>query len=580
MFVFVTLSAFAGVYGDAAARLGTSIAVAFAIALASPAAGPMAAAERGVWVIGGGAWAMLLGLALWPVRVYLPARRAVGAAYRALAAHVDHLGRLTAAALPGGPETAIGGHALLRQTIETARETLAATRRGRQGESGRGARLLVLIEIADECLGHVSALTEVLAGAGPELRADAAAALADLSGRLVALATQAETEERVAPPPPRPSGARAGDDADHAGALLERLFTAVDAAARIGGTLADDAPAPEGSLPIGLTETQRRALDPIRQNLDLGSTALRHALRVGLAATAATALTRALGLERGYWVTLTVILLLQPHVPATLTRTIQRVAGTTAGGLITALLASLLHTPAALLPVVFVMAAVSVAVLQLNYALFATFLTPTFVLLAEINGGDWRLAEVRVVNTLLGAAIALAGAWLLWPSWERARFPALVADALAAVRAYARAVAAAAPAAELRRARRQVGLAINNAEASLARLLAEPRARGVEPPLTLLFYARRLTAALTALASLPDVAAAAPAWPVLERTLGELEAAARDRRPPPPHRAEDVVPVGPAAPALRVRVARLLEQVEVLHRAVDRWLEQTTAAAM
>jgi uncharacterized membrane protein YccC len=43
--------------------------------------------------------------------------------------------------------------------------------------------------------------------------------------------------------------------------------------------------------------------------------------------------------------------------------------------------------------------------------------------------GIWRV--VRVENTLLGGALALLGAWLLWPAPEWERLPTYMATVLA-----------------------------------------------------------------------------------------------------------------------------------------------------
>ena len=76
---------------------------------------------------------------------------------------------------------------------------------------------------------------------------------------------------------------------------------------------------------------------------------------------------------------------------------------------------------------------VSVALLPLNYAAFSVFLTPTFVLLAEASAGDWHLAGLRIVNTVIGGVLALAGSRLLWPSPEAARLPAYLAGMMRAM---------------------------------------------------------------------------------------------------------------------------------------------------
>jgi uncharacterized membrane protein YccC len=548
-FAWVALATFAGVYGDAAARAGTSVAVVFAISLAAPGDGVAThALARAGWLLGGGAWAMLLALALWPVRVYRPARTAVAAVYDGLA----DLARRIAVGGDGWRSAAVALHGPLRTRLETARATLGATRRGRRGESGRGARLLVLVQIADELFGAMVAIEDdVTHGAAP-------APLDTLSARLTAVAHQVRSERLLGAPP--------GD-----GGLdgLGLAAATCQAAERVAATLHDDSVAVDDAPPDGKVE--RDVLAPVRANLSLDSIALRHALRVGATAALATALVHALDLQRGYWATLSVITLLQAHPPATLTRSVQRVAGTAAGGLLAALIASVLHDPVAILVVVFLCAAVSVAVLNINYALFSMLLTPTFVLLAEVNTGASGLAGARVLDTLLGAALALASAWLVFPSWERDRFPARLADVLAALGAYVDAIAADAALPARLLARRRVGLALNNAEASFERVLAEPgRAPGEdEAPMTLLVYARRIGGALTALTTTSPAPAAA--WAPVRADLGELEAAARSGASLAERAAPALLVPAGVPTELAPRFERLLVQLDVLRRAFVRW---------
>src|SRR5262249_38953073 len=149
----------------------------------------------------------------------------------------------------------------------------------------------------------------------------------------------------------------------------------------------------------------------------------------------AVALVKALALPRGYWVTVAAIIIVQPYAGATLIKGLQRTLGTIAGALLAFALGALLHDRGpALLVLIFVFTGVSVSFLRLNYLIYSVFLTPTFILLAELSSGNWHLAELRVIDTLIGGALGLAGSWLLWPSLERDRFPILAAAALRATR--------------------------------------------------------------------------------------------------------------------------------------------------
>ncbi len=202
----------------------------------------------------------------------------------------------------------------------------------------------------------------------------------------------------------------------------------------------------------------------------------------------------------------------------------------------------------AIFALVFVFALLSVALLPLNYAAFSVFLTPSFVLLAEASTGDWHLAGVRILNTVLGGGLALAGSQLLWPSPESERLPAYLAQTITALRKYLALVIqrfddrSEDASRALREARRQVGLAILNAEESFQRLLGEHRgpAEALAPAMTLLTYTRRFTASIAALAlsrhsvDAVQAEALAPFAQAADAALADVAAALAAGRAPAP----------------------------------------------
>ena len=592
-------------YGNAGASVGGSALVTYVVALAFPSAALGEALSRAAYVGAGGLWAMLVALVLWPLQPYRPVRRAVAGAYRAIADYADEL----VGQSPVQP--GIVRAAAVRTALEGARADLASMRRGRAGETGRGERLLVLDEIADQLFGHLIGIKDVVETIPPDARDPAAQAalVAALSSFVVTARATADGIEAQEDAPPvvvpwrgdalRAVLARAvrsgGPSPDvveqyqQAAGLLDRLAeyaavgTATAAAVHRGGAV----PGLESALEIEEAEPRPPVLAPLRAALRPDSLILRYAFRVGLVTAAAVALTAWLGLLRGYWVTLTAVLVLQPYAGLTSRRALQRVLGTVAGGVLTAALAALFHDMAAILALAFVFSGISVALLPLNYAVFSVFLTPTFVLLAEASAGEWDLAWLRILNTVLGGALALVGSRLLWPSPESARLPAGLVAAVEAVRRYLRRVVALfgdrSPQAgrSLRSARRDAGLAILNAEESFQRLLAEHRGGPgeLEPLMALLTYARRVTASSSALAlsryaigpTSPE--ALRPFAEAADAMLDDVGAAIAEGRSPGPW---EVLPQpgegqGPVPPLLRGRLSRLERQLRTLHDAAARW---------
>jgi uncharacterized membrane protein YccC len=602
-FTVALICALGRAWGNTGATVGGSVLSMFVISLAYPSASLTDALGRSGYVILGGVWAALVALVLWPVRPYRPARLALAECLRTLAAYVSQVvGPLEA---PHVRDDALpAGSLAVRAALENARATLAAIRRGRPGESGRGERLLVLRETADQMFGNLIALVETVEAIPPDFRqgqrlALIAAALRDVIRLLHELADRVEEERQTGVTTVRVSGAAlresltiavaAGEPADviahytHAATLLDRIAQFANVAAASVAAL-DGAHVP---APVTAPETEepsepRAVLAPLRSVLAHDSLVLRHALRVAIVTAAAVLIAGVLRLPRGYWVTVTAVIILQPYTGATTLRAVQRVIGTVVGGILTAALGALFHDIRAILVLSFIFAAVSVAVLPLNYTAFSIFLTPTFVLLAEASAGDWHLATVRVTNTLLGGGLALLGARLLWPAPEWARLPIYLAAALRANRDYLRTVVRIFPdrsdaaGRELRARRRDAALAAINAEESFQRVLGEHggRADVLAPVMTFLTYVRRFTVSVAALAvsrHAVDPSTATVLEQFADGATKRLDLAAA--RLTSPH----AEPPGPAAswmpealrspsldPILRARLTRLERQLDTL----------------
>jgi uncharacterized membrane protein YccC len=585
-------------YGNAGSSVGASALIIFVISLGYPAAAPGDALTRAVFVLAGGMWAMLVALVLWPLRPYRPARLAVGAVYSALADYADAAAAWVRTGVTPGPMS-------VRAALEAARATLTTLRRGRPGESGRGARLLVLTATADQLFGHLFGLADVLESLPREQRRPAAeeelrAAFMGVGATARALASAVEAEQHTQPVTIAWGGDRlrqrlaigeAGADPDvlahyeHAAALLDRLAQYAGVAAAVVAGLNAGAPLPPLERPSEVEDSEPPLSwsAPLRASLASDSLILHYALRLAIVAAAAVALVAAFQLRRGYWMTLTAIIILQPYLGSTSIRAVQRVLGTVVGGAITAGLAALFHAPLAILVLAFVGSVVSVALLPLNYTAYSIFLTPTFVLLAEAGAGDWHLAGLRILNTVLGGGLALAGSRLLWPVPEARRTPAYLQAMLIAIRRYFDEVVqrfddrSEEAGRAIRAARRGVGVSVLNAEESLQRLLDEHQGapEEVTPVMTLITYARRFTASVAALAlsrhsvEAPRPETLGPHAAYVSATLEDLAVAVALRRQPAPL-GEPPGQDAAASPLLRGRLSRLVRQLRTLHAAAGR----------
>ncbi len=621
------------------------------------------ALARGAFIGGGSLAAAALALVVWPLRPWQPARRAIAECYDALAELARSLARVVADTpheRDAWHAVALREHLRIRTTIEVARATLGETRRSRTGASARGEQLVVLLEIADqefEALIAVAESVEVAARAAGARRngdvavvdaaivAAAAAALRSLGDALAALGTHIPLfgRWRTAPPAPRPAvdravvalwdaveaaERRAGDAVDRvapalqAAALLEHAATLADSAADTADALVsgsasapsrtaspsapridsgpDGAPRADGSGGAGLWA-------PLRANLTTDSLMLRHAARVGVVAAIATWIGLLLDIAHATWITTTALLVLQPHAGPTLRRSVERVTWTVLGGVVAALLAAFVHDRLAMAGIMFPLAVASIAVRAVHYGLFTFFLTPVFVLLAEPAMGDYQLAGVRALDTLAGGLLALGASRALWPSWERYRLPSELGAMIAALRTYFCAIewqafgTSRASPGDVAAARRATGLANNNVDAAVQRLVAEPPGalRDVETIMTLLTFARRASGALTLLAvsaahrgpPSAEQAALARAIDAVLADVAEALPAQRAPAPLPSVVARYARPRGDGTadaravrttlelPAASVGLDRVARQVAIIHGAAARLFDTSQASA-
>jgi len=430
---------------------------------------PGQAAIAGLLSLGGGLLQIALSLALWPVRRYLPERRALADVYAELA-------RIDAVAPAGDapPATAqmaaaqaameaLGGH----RSLEAERYIALFS----QAERIRLA-LLTLSGLRAPELQRVLALaSEVLKAVAHSLESGRPAA--------VSSASTAEFRALVEQMRRRDSDPIVHDTRWQVESLAGRLRSALDLTGHL--------------TPEGVREFQRReAAQPwrlrlagtlalLRANLRIGSAVFRHAVRLSVCVVAGMLAGHLIDWRRSYWMPMTIVIVLRPDFATTVSRGLLRLGGTLAG---LVLATALFHLLAPGVAVKILMIGLFAFLIRCygpaNYGVLVTALTALVVLLLTILGGaPGEVMVARGLNTAAGGAIALLAYWL-WPTWERAQISEALAALLDAYRAYFRAVSSAyleperSFAAQLDHVRIAARLARSNLEAAATRLRSEP----------------------------------------------------------------------------------------------------------
>jgi uncharacterized membrane protein YccC len=569
---------FARAFGQATMLIGNLLTVVLVLALATGTTELGEAAEQGAGFLGGNLWATLLTLAIWRVYPYRPARRAVADVYRALADLVGDL-RGCLRDREGGPAAweahARGQRRRVREALELARNALLATAKLRGAISSRAAQTWIRLETADQIFAVLIGLADRLeASPDPALTAAAERLLRRLRPVLLLLARDIESErgEAVARLDTAVANIAAAGEAvpdlrGPAVALADRLRQAVVLSAPEGWQ--------PGSPPgQSLRQLWQGVAARVRANLDWHSAVLRHALRGAAAAVPAFTVTLSWPTSYGHWLTIMLVMTLQPFVATTFARALERVAGTIVGGFIAAGLAAVCTTPLAIAAAMFPLAVAALALKPASFGLYMTMLTPLVVLLSELGRpgeSEITIALMRALYTLIGSALAAVAVLVLWPSWEPERAVGELRTAVRAHGAYANAAIGALlrevprPAADA--ARRAAGIASNNLEASLQRALVEPGSPKdrLAAALTVDAALRRLAGRVSALLLEPAAPGDAAAW----RAWGEwLEAAAR--RLAAGHAELPRRPALPQGDPLAESLTRMARQMEVAASAMQR----------
>jgi uncharacterized membrane protein YccC len=256
-------------------------------------------------------------------------------------------------------------------------------------------------------------------------------------------------------------------------------------------------------------------------------------------------------------VAVSAIAVLQPELGTTLVRALERVIGTIFGAALAFAMMTAIHAPLTRVLLMLPLATAAVVTRSRSHRLFVLFLTPVFVMATDLGHIDWHTAAARVVDVALGGGLALVAAFIV-PSRERPRLADAIDHVLDALARYVAMSTGGHEREKIVEVRRELGLALEGAEASLERMLAEPPPlrHGVERAMYVVTYARRLSASMTELleggSSVPADVATYLAT-AIDVARGGADAGAPASLPPP-------VPADPGPMEILVRRGELLAQ--------------------
>nr|WP_283161307.1 YccS family putative transporter [Xanthomonas nasturtii] len=284
------------------------------------------------------------------------------------------------------------------------------------------------------------------------------------------------------------------------------------------------------------------------QQFTPGSVLFRHGLRMAIALVVGYAIMQSIHADNGYWILLTTAFVCRPNYGATRLRLVQRIAGTLIGLVATWALMQLFPGTEVQLLLALAAALIFFITRTDRYMLATAGITVMALFCFNLLGDGFVLIWPRLIDTLIGCAIAAAASFLILPDWQGRRLNQVMATVLASCARYLTQVLeqyASGMRDDLpyRIARRDMHNADAALSVALSNMLREPGRyrrnldagfRFLALSNTLLGYLSALGAHRAALEGEHDPAIA-QAGDYLQRALGEIATALRERQPLPVH---------------------------------------------
>ncbi|MBI3519700.1 MAG: FUSC family protein [Bacteroidetes bacterium] len=175
----------------------------------------------------------------------------------------------------------------------------------------------------------------------------------------------------------------------------------------------------------------RALMELIREAFNINSQHFTYALRVAIGLSFGVFVYKFFKIDHGHWISLTMMIVIQPYFGATRKKGMERIVGTVAGIVLGGAIMLLPLPHEAFVGLLVVVSFFVAYFLRNNYKVGVFFVTIMMVVLMQISQQhSWELIGWRVLSTLIGAFLAIILSYVFWPVWENKRFPLLMENAL------------------------------------------------------------------------------------------------------------------------------------------------------
>ncbi|MEY3500899.1 MAG: hypothetical protein RL308_2568, partial [Bacteroidota bacterium] len=224
-------------------------------------------------------------------------------------------------------------------------------------------------------------------------------------------------------------------------------------------------------------------LSTLIENFSFSSLEFRHSLRITVTLLIGFIVGEILPFQNVYWILITIVVIMKPGYGLTKERTFNRFLGTIIGGVLGFVVLSTEPNPMILGVLTILSLILGLSFNPSNYKIGTSFITLHVIFIfALLNPTDDDIILYRILDTFVGATLAMIANYFFWPFWEFLNTNENIENSIRANRNYLKQISIFYNSKEAintnyKLARNQAFIEIGNLMASFQRMLQEPKSK-------------------------------------------------------------------------------------------------------
>jgi len=224
----------------------------------------------------------------------------------------------------------------------------------------------------------------------------------------------------------------------------------------------------------------------LTENFSFNSPIFKHSLRLAIVVLVGFAIGKSLSMQNPYWILLTIIIIMRPSFGMTKSRSIHRVVGTLIGAAIASIVILITQNTTVYAVIAVISLPLAFSLVQLNFRNAAVFVTINVIFVyALFEPNILSVIQFRILDTLIGASLAFASNYVLWPTWQFQNIQEDFIKAIASNQHFLKQVAIfyrekGAVSTTYKLSRKAAFLAIGDLNAAFQRMSQDPKSKQVE----------------------------------------------------------------------------------------------------